>query len=413
MEKYITPTEEIEVQIEDDRTGMSVKTLKRAFADNLYYIQGKNEFLATPFDYYMALAYTVRDRLLHRWINTATTYIKKDVKSVYYLSAEFLMGRQLGKNLLNLGIYERARQAIHESGLDINDLMTLEAEPGLGNGGLGRLAACFLDSLATLEIPAVGYGIRYEFGIFDQRIENGMQVEHPDRWLRFGNPWEIERPELTVEVFFGGHTEPYYDEAGNHRLRWIPGRKVLGTPYDTPLPGYQNNTVNILRLWSASASQDFDFQVFDSGDYAGSVTDKIVSENISKVLYPNDNTSQGKQLRLEQQYFFVSCSLQDIINSYCLTHPNFDQFHEKVAIQLNDTHPSIGIAELMRLLIDKYHLGWNRAWYITKNTFAYTNHTLLAEALERWPVSLFEQLLPRHLEIIYEINRRFLDEVRA
>lgn len=413
MEKYISPTEETEVQIEDDRTGISVKTLKRAFADNLYYIQGKNEFLATPFDYYMALAYTVRDRLLHRWINTATTYIKQDVKSVYYLSAEFLMGRQMGKNLLNLGIYERARQAIHESGLDINDLMRLEAEPGLGNGGLGRLAACFLDSLATLEIPAVGYGIRYEFGIFDQRIENGVQVEHPDSWLRFGNPWEIERPELTVEVFFGGYTQPYYDATGNHRLRWVPGRKVLGTPYDTPLPGYGNNTANILRLWSASASQDFDFQVFDSGDYAGSVTDKIVSENISKVLYPNDNTSQGKQLRLEQQYFFVSCSLQDIINTYRLTHPNFDQFHEKVAIQLNDTHPSIGIAELMRLLIDKYYLGWNRAWYVTKNTFAYTNHTLLAEALERWPVSLFEQLLPRHLEIIYEINRRFLDEVRA
>ncbi|MGB7442708.1 MAG: glycogen/starch/alpha-glucan phosphorylase [Coleofasciculaceae cyanobacterium] len=413
MEKSISSTEPLKVQIEDDRTGMSVKTLKRAFADNLYYIQGKNEFLATPFDYYMALAYTVRDRLLHRWINTATTRLRQDVKSVYYLSAEFLMGRQLGKNLLNLGIYEEASQAIHESGLDINDLMMLEAEPGLGNGGLGRLAACFMDSLATLEIPAVGYGIRYEFGIFDQRIEDGVQVEHPDRWLRFGNPWEIRRPELTVEVLFEGHTEAYTDEHGNYQVRWIPGRKVLGTPYDTPIPGYQNNTVNTLRLWSAGASEDFDFQVFDSGDYAGSVTDKISSENISKVLYPNDNTSQGKQLRLEQQYFFVSCSLQDIINAYRLTHADFDQFSDKAAVQLNDTHPSIGIAELMRLLVDRYELPWEKAWSITRETFAYTNHTLLSEALERWPVSLFEHLLPRHLEIIYEINYRFINEVKT
>ncbi|HBB32772.1 MAG TPA: glycogen phosphorylase [Cyanobacteria bacterium UBA8803] len=403
---------EPEIQVEDDRTGMTVETLRRAFADNLYYIQGKNEFLATPHDYYMALAYTVRDRLLHRWINTATTYIQKDVKTVHYLSAEFLMGRQLANNLLNLGMYEKARQAIQESGLDLNDLMALEAEPGLGNGGLGRLAACFLDSLATLEIPAIGYGIRYEFGIFDQRIEDGAQVEHPDKWLRFGNPWEVRRPELTVEVQFGGHTEVYQDQKGHQRVRWTPDRKIMGIPYDTPVPGYQNNTVNTLRLWRAGASEEFNFQVFDSGDYAGAVTDKIFSENISKVLYPNDNTSQGQQLRLEQQYFFVSCSLQDIINTYRRTHKNFDHFHEKVAIQLNDTHPSIGVAELMRLLVDKYELGWNRAWYITKHTFGYTNHTLLAEALERWPVSLFERLLPRHLEIIYEINHRFLDQVR-
>ena len=413
LQPDISPPEPVQIQIEDDRTGVTVETLKRAFADNLYYIQGKNEFLATPFDYYMALAYTVRDRLLHRWINTTTTYIGKDVKSVYYLSAEFLMGRQLTNNLLNLGLYQRVLQALHESGLNLNDLTVLEAEPGLGNGGLGRLAACFLDSLATLEIPAIGYGIRYEFGIFDQRIKNGAQVEYPDKWLRFGNPWEIRRPELTVEVNYGGHTEAYQNGEGNYRVRWIPQRKVVGTPYDTPVPGYNNNTVNVLRLWRAGASEEFDFQVFDSGDYVGSVTTKIFSENISKVLYPNDNTSQGKQLRLEQQYFFVSCSLQDIIKTYRRNHQNFDQFHEKVAIQLNDTHPSIGVAELMRLLVDRYQLGWNRAWYITKNTFAYTNHTLLAEALERWPVSLFQRLLPRHLEIIYEINRRFLDEVRA
>jgi len=414
VKNNIHPTEPVEVQVEDDRTGTSVETLKRAFADNLYYIQGKNEFLATPHDYYMALAYTVRDRLLHRWIPTTNTYIDKDVKTVFYLSAEFLMGRQLGNNLLNLGLLERFRQVMQESGLNLDDLMMLEAEPGLGNGGLGRLAACFLDSLATLEIPAVGYGIRYEFGIFDQRIEDGAQVEHPDKWLRFGNPWEIRRPESMVEVLYGGHTEAYHDQQGNYRVRWIPKRKVLGTPYDTPVPGYHNNTVNTLRLWRAGASEEFDFQIFDSGDYVGSVTTKIFSENISKVLYPNDNTSQGKQLRLEQQYFFVSCSLQDIINSYRRTHNrNFDQFHEKVAIQLNDTHPSIGVVELMRLFLDQYELGWNLAWYITRNTFAYTNHTLLSEALERWPVSLFERLLPRHLEIIYEINRRFLDEVRA
>lgn len=405
--------ENIKVKIEDDRTGMEVETLKRAFADNLYYIQGKNEFMATPYDYYMALAYTVRDRLLHRWINTTTTYIKKNVKAVFYLSAEFLMGKQLGNNLLNLGLTASMGQAIEESGLNLDDLMMLEAEPGLGNGGLGRLAACFLDSLATLEMPAVGYGIRYEFGIFDQWIVDGAQVERPDKWLRFGNPWEIRRPELTVEVNYGGHTEHYHDDRGNYRVRWIPKHKVLGTPYDTPVPGYNTNTVNTLRLWRAHASEDFNFQVFDSGDYAGSVTDKIASENISKVLYPNDNTSQGKQLRLEQQYFFVSCSLQDIIRVYRVTHPNFDQFHEKVAIQLNDTHPSIGVAELMRLLVDEHELGWNRAWYITKHAFAYTNHTLLAEALERWPVSLFEQILPRHLEIIYEINHRFLNEVHA
>src|ERR687885_1142238 len=413
LQPDISPPEPVQIQIEDDRTGVTVETLKRAFADNLYYIQGKNEFLATPFDYYMALAYTVRDRLLHRWINTTTTYIGKDVKSVYYLSAEFLMGRQLTNNLLNLGLYQRVLQALHESGLNLNDLTVLEAEPGLGNGGLGRLAACFLDSLATLEIPAIGYGIRYEFGIFDQRIKNGAQVEYPDKWLRFGNPWEIRRPELTVEVNYGGHTEAYQNGEGNYRVRWIPQRKVVGTPYDTPVPGYNNNTVNVLRLWRAGASEEFDFRVFDSGDYVGSVTTKIFSENISKVLYPNDNTSQGKQLRLEQQYFFVSCSLQDIIKTYRRNHQNFDQFHDKFAIQLNDTHPSIAVAELMRVLVDLEGLDWDTAWDLTVRSIGYTNHTLLPEALERWPVTLFERLLPRHLQIIYEINRRFLDEVRA
>lgn len=404
----------ITIHVEDDRTGMTVETLHRAFADNLYYIQGKNELTATPFDYYMALAYTVRDRLLHRWIASNTTYMKQDVKTVCYFSAEFLLGRQLGKNLLNLGMYDRAEQVVRESGLDFKALMQLEPEPGLGNGGLGRLAACFMESLATLQIPAIGYGIRYEFGIFDQQIKDGAQVERPDKWLRFGNPWEIRHPELTVEVGFGGHTESYTDEEGELRSRWLPSRKVLGTPYDIPVAGYNTNTVNTLRLWRASASEVFNFEVFDRGDYTGAVADQITSENISKVLYPNDNTEQGKRLRLEQQYFFVSCSLQDIINRFRRDRPNkpLDRLTENAAIQLNDTHPAIAVAELMRLLMDKYRMGWNRAWHVTRNCLAYTNHTLLTEALERWPVPLFESLLPRHLEIIYEINRRFLDEVR-
>jgi starch phosphorylase len=260
LDESIRTADNLKIQIEDDRTGMSVETLKRAFADNLYYIQGKNEFLATPYDYYMALAYTVRDRLLHRWINTTTSYIKKDVKEVFYLSAEFLMGKQLGNNLLNLGLYERVEVALRELGHELKDLIALESEPGLGNGGLGRLAACFLDSLATLEIPAIGYGIRYEFGIFDQWIVDGSQVERPDKWLRFGNPWEIRRPELMVEVDFGGHTEIYHDEHGQERVRWIPERKITGTPFDTPVPGYKNNTVNTLRLWRAGASEDLTFK---------------------------------------------------------------------------------------------------------------------------------------------------------
>lgn len=399
------------VQIEDDRTGISIETLKRAIYDNLYYIQGKNKLLATSHDYYMALAYTVRDRLIHRWLKTIETYLKQDAKVVFYLSAEFLMGRQLGHNLVNVGLWKQADKALKESGLDLYELIEQEAEPGLGNGGLGRLAACFLDSLATLDIPAIGYGIRYEFGIFDQAIQDGWQVERPDRWLHLGNPWEIPRPEYMVEVKLGGHTETYTDLQGRDRVRWIPERTVLGTPYDTLVPGYNTNNVNTLRLWSAKASQDFDFQVFDTGDYTRAVAQKTYSENISKVLYPNDNNPQGKELRLEQQYFFVSCSLQDIIRHYLWNHDTFDRFSEKAAIQLNDTHPSIGIAELMRLLVDEHQLDWEQAWQITRNTFAYTNHTLLAEALERWSVSLFARLLPRHLEIIYEINRRFLDRV--
>jgi starch phosphorylase len=392
---------------------MEVGTLKRALADNLYCIQGKDEYFATAYDYYMALAYTVRDRLTHRRIKTAQTYFERDAKMVYYLSAEFLIGRLLINNLINLGMYDQMRQALKESGLNLDDLLEREEEPGLGNGGLGRLAACFLDSMATLEIPAMGYGIRYEFGIFRQLIANGWQHECPDNWLRFGNPWEIARPDYIVEVKFGGHTEAFTDDEGNYRVHWMARNTVYGTPYDTPVPGYRNNTVNTLRLWSARAGEDFNFQVFDAGDYTQAVADKTFSENISKVLYPNDNTPQGKELRLKQEYFFVSCSLQDIIRLYLRKHDNFDAFPDKVAIQLNDTHPAIGVAELMRLLIDEHGVEWNYAWDITRRTFAYTNHTLLAEALERWSVNLFRKLLPRHLEIIYEINYKFLDEVRS
>jgi len=401
------------VRVEDDRTGTTVDTLKRALADNLYYIQGKDENFATLYDYYMALAYTVRDRLVHRRIKTAQTYFERDAKTVYYLSAEFLIGRLLLNNLINIGLYDQMQQALKESGLNLDDLLEGEEEPGLGNGGLGRLAACFLDSMATLEIPAMGYGIRYEFGIFDQYIQDGWQVEHPDNWLRFGNPWEIARPDYMVEVKFGGSTEISVDSDGKTRVRWSPRVTVFGTPYDTPVPGYGNNTVNTLRLWSARAGQDFDFHVFNAGDYTQAVAAKTFSENISKVLYPNDNTPQGKELRLQQQYFFVACSLQDIVRLYLRKHQSFDAFPDKVAIQLNDTHPSIGVAELMRIFLDEHGLDWKYAWDLTRRTFAYTNHTLLAEALEKWPVSLFGRLLPRHLEIIYDINQSFLDEVNT
>jgi starch phosphorylase len=398
--------------VEDDRTGLSIETLRRALADNLFYIQGKFPGIATQNDYYMALAYTVRDRLLQRWIATTQTYLKNEVKVVCYLSAEFLMGPHLGNNLIDLDIYDQVLKAVEESGLNLQELIETEEEPGLGNGGLGRLAACYLDSLSTLEIPAIGYGIRYEFGIFDQEIRDGWQAEITDKWLRYGNPWEIARPESAVTVKFGGHTEGYYDDRSNYRVRWIPERVVKGIPYDTPILGYKVNTANTLRLWKAEASESFDFQVFNVGNYYGAVNEKVVSENITKVLYPNDEQIQGKELRLEQQYFFVSCSLQDMIRLHRLTGESLDNFHEKFAVQLNDTHPSIGVAELMRLLVDHYHLDWDRAWYITQNTFGYTNHTLLPEALEKWSLSLFGRLLPRHLEIIYEINQRFLNHAR-
>ncbi|MGK7916212.1 MAG: glycogen/starch/alpha-glucan phosphorylase [Prochloraceae cyanobacterium] len=402
----------VEIQVEDDRTGFSTESLQRAFADHLLYSQGKYESLADLHDYYMALAYTIRDRLVHRRVQTVKTWQEKNVKVVYYLSAEFLMGRQLGINLVNLGLYEKSRQALENLGLDLDKIMEQEEEPGLGNGGLGRLAACFMESLATLEIPARGYGIHYDFGIFNQSLQEGWQLESPDHWLRLGNPWEIARPEYRVEVKFGGQTETYTDAQGQHRIRWIPQQTVFGTPYDLLVPGYGSNTVNSLRLWSARASEEFNFEVFNSGDYLQAVTDKVLSENISKVLYPNENTPQGRKLRLQQQYFFVACSLQDIIRLYLLSHSTFDHFNDQVAIQLNDTHPAIAVAELMRLLVDEHGCDWETAWSITEKTIAFTNHTLLPEALERWQVDLFGSLLPRHLEIIYEINQRFLNDLK-
>jgi starch phosphorylase len=397
---------------EDDRVALTKEALKRSFLDNLFYTQGKFPVLATAYDYYMALAYTVRDRMLQRWNSTASTYTKHGSRTVAYLSAEFLMGPYLGNNLINLGIYDTARQAVAELGLDLDELLRQEDEPGLGNGGLGRLAACFIDSLATLQVPCMGYGIRYEYGIFQQEIVDGWQVERTDKWLRFGNPWEIVRPEWAAEVKFGGHTERYNDELGRVRVRWVPARVVNGVPYDTPILGYRVNTANTLRLWRAEAPESFDFSVFNRGDYWGAVNQKVTSENITKVLYPNDEQVKGKELRLEQQYFFVACSLQDMLRINRVQKIPPEHFHEKFAVQLNDTHPSIAVAELMRLLVDELALEWDLAWSITRSTFAYTNHTLLPEALERWPLDLFGRMLPRHLEIIYEINARFLDEVR-
>jgi starch phosphorylase len=399
--------------IEDVRTGSTVENLKRALADNLFYAQGKFPAIATKNDFYMALAYTVRDRQLHRWINTIETYLnQKEPKVVCYLSAEFLLGPRLENGLVNLGIYNEVRQAVEELGLDLSELLEQEAEPGLGNGGLGRLAACYMDSLSSLEIPAIGYGIRYEFGIFTQEIRDGWQIEVADKWLRLGDPWELPRPESSVNVNFGGHTEIHTDSQGRYRVRWIPAQVVKGVPHDMAILGYKVNTANTLRLWKAEARESFDFQEFNVGDYYGAVHDKVVTENITKVLYPNDEPAQGKQLRLEQQYFFVSCSLQDMIRMHLRTGGTLNSFHEAFAVQLNDTHPSIGVAELMRLLVDRHQMEWEVAWDITRKTFAYTNHTLLPEALEKWPINLFGSLLPRHLEIIYEINRRFLDEIR-
>jgi glycogen phosphorylase len=395
------------------RTGTSAAEIRQAILDNLACLRGKFPDVATRNDYYLALAYTVRDRLLDRWTRTAHTYFERTSRTVCYLSAEFLLGPHLGNNLINLGIEAEVREAVSSLGQDLDELLDQEEEPGLGNGGLGRLAACYMDSLATLAIPAIGYGLRYEFGIFDQQIRDGWQVEATDKWLRNGNPWEIHHPEISFEVKLGGMTVPRTDQGGSYRVDWLPDRVVKGVAYDTPIQGYRSGSANFLRLWKAEACESFDFSAFNVGDYYRAVQEKLVSENITKVLYPNDEPLAGKQLRLQQQYFFVSCALQDMIRIHLQRKPNLDDFHKKYAVQLNDTHPSVAVAELMRLLVDEHGYAWEAAWDITRQTFAYTNHTLLPEALERWPVQLFQSLLPRHLEIIYEVNRRFLEQVRA
>ncbi|MEI8173091.1 MAG: glycogen/starch/alpha-glucan phosphorylase [Deltaproteobacteria bacterium] len=395
------------------RTGSGVAEIKQAILDNLVCIQGRFAPVASRNDYYLAVAYAVRDRILALWARTAHTYYAKASRTVCYLSAEFLLGPLLENNMISLGIYEDVKQAVDELGLDFHELIDQEEEPGLGNGGLGRLAACYLDSLATLNIPAIGYGIRYEFGIFTQEIRDGWQEEVADQWLHKGNPWEVARPEITYDIPFGGHTEGRYDESGRYRVFWISDHQVRGIAYDTMITGYDSNTVIMLRLFKAEATTSFDFRSFNVGDYYGAVHDKIGSENLTKVLYPNDEPLAGRQLRLMQQLFFVSCALQDMIRIYLQREKTLEKFHEKYAVQLNDTHPAIGVAELMRLLIDVHCMGWDKAWEITKKTFCYTNHTLLPEALEKWSVPLFQIILPRHLEIIYEINRRFLDDVRS
>lgn len=389
----------------------SVDTLRSAFLSHLTRTVGRLLDVSTDVERYHALAHVVRDQVMDDWIRTIQSYREEDVRVVCYLSAEFLLGPHLMNDLLNLGLTEACAKALESLGLDLKTLAEQEPEPGLGNGGLGRLAACYMDSMSTLGVPAIGYGLRYEFGIFRQELRDGWQVEHSDKWLQFGNPWEMPVSDASCQVQFGGHTETSKDENGKLRWRWLPDHTVMGVPYDTPIPGFRNAVVNRLRLWKAEAVDSFDFAAFNTGDYMGAVRSKMSSETISKVLYPNDDTAGGKRLRLMQQYFFTSCSLQDMLRLHLMARPTVHDFDAKWTVQLNDTHPSIGIAELMRLLIDEHGLEWDEAWRITGKTFGYTNHTLLPEALERWPLQLFGDLLPRHIEIIYELNADFLKDM--
>jgi starch phosphorylase len=392
--------------------GLDVADLKESFVHNLEFALAKDEYSATTLDNFKSLALTIRDRLFERWIETQQGYYRVNAKRIYYLSLEFLIGRTLGNAILNLGLEENVGRAMSELGYNLEKLEDREFDAGLGNGGLGRLAACFLDSMATLALPAYGYGIRYEYGIFFQRIRGGAQVETPDNWLRYGNVWEIERPEYLYPVYFYGQVNQVSDSEGRPHFEWVDTQEIMAMAYDTPVPGYRNNTVNNMRLWAAKSTREFDLDYFNHGDYEKAVSDKAHSETISKVLYPNDNVFEGRELRLKQEYFFVSATLQDIIRRYKKTgQGDFSDFSEQVAIQLNDTHPAVGIPELMRILIDLEGLSWDRAWAVTVASFGYTNHTVLPEALERWPVSLFGYVLPRHLQIVFEINRRFLKEV--
>jgi glycogen phosphorylase len=387
------------------------KTLAETMAGHMEYTQGKEKFTSRCIDFYMSLAYSIRDYLIERSNDTHHQYYEKNVKRVYYLSLEYLMGRTLSNSLINLRGYDLVRTTLEDFGIDWEEILDFEPDAGLGNGGLGRLAACFLDSMATLSIPSIGYGIRYDYGIFNQKIVDGFQVELPDQWLKFGNPWEIMRRDYVFEINLYGRVEHYTDEKGNLRFAWVDTRKVLALPYDTPIPGFGNHTVNFLRLWSAKAATEFDLETFNQGDYMKAVYAKDLTETISRVLYPKDDMLVGKELRLIQEYFFVAATLFDIVRRHKVKNVSLDNLHEKAAMQLNDTHPSIAVAELMRILVDLEEMPWERAWEIVRNTIAYTNHTILPEALEKWPVELMERVLPRHLQIIYEINRRHLEEV--
>ncbi len=386
--------------------------MTRRLRDALTHVVGRNPDYAHGRDWYYALAYVLRGLVCERAIQTAQAQYDQDCRRVYYLSMEYLTGSNLDKVLVDLGVRNTVKESLRQSGHDLDTLERFEPEPALGNGGLGRLAACFLDSMATHGYPGYGYGIRYEFGMFNQGVEDGQQVEHPEHWLRYGNPWEFERPNVIFPVRFHGRVMCFVDEAGERVCKWVDADEVVAVAYDIPISGYHTETVSNLRLWSSRATRDFDLNTFNEGKYIESVMSKTVSETLSKVLYPNDKSLLGQELRLKQEYFFVSASLQDIVARHLKKHHSLDNLAEKVVIQLNDTHPSLGVAELMRLLVDQYAHGWDSAWEITRNTFAYTNHTLLPEALEMWPISMLEHVLPRHLEIIYEINHHFLTGVR-
>jgi glycogen phosphorylase len=398
--------------VENDGAEMSAAALRQHFERHLRRTLAKDRYSATDRDRYYALALAVRDRLIDRWIATQQTHHSKNVKRVYYLSLEFLIGRLLGNNVINLQLEDVCRAAMSQEGLRWEDLREYEIDAGLGNGGLGRLAACFLDSITTLNLPAIGYGLRYDFGIFKQQIVNGYQVEQPDEWLKLGYPWEVAHPEFSFEVQFEGRVETRPGPQGLE-WHWVDTKSVIGIPYDLPVVGYGGGTVNTLRLWSAKASAEFHFEEFNRGEYVDAVMDKVSAETLTKVLYPNDNVFEGKELRLKQQYFFVSCSLQDILRRFKADGNPWDTFPDKVFLQLNDTHPSLVVPELMRLLVDREGLGWEQAWHITTASTGYTNHTILPEALEKWPISILGRLLPRHLQIIYEINARFLRGVAS
>lgn len=399
-------------QIKHEPGQITREALKLWFKHHLKYTLADDKYSATKMDHFISLALSVRDHLVNRWLQTQQSYYENNVKRVYYLSMEFLIGRLLTNNLINLGIYDEYKMALEELGHDIHELEETEVEAGLGNGGLGRLASCFLDSIANLGIPGYGYGIRYEFGIFYQKIIRGYQVEMADNWLRVGNPWEIPRPRSLFPVKFYGHVEAIRNSQGENEHKWVDTQDVMAMAHDIPIPGYKNNTVNNLRLWSAKSSRELELDFFQAGDYFQAVQNKHESEIISKVLYPADHNQLGKELRFKQEYFFVAASLSDIIRRYKKRHSSFDEFSDKVAIQLNDTHPALAIAELMRILIDIEKMPWNKAWKVTVNTFAFTNHTILPEAMEKWSIDLFRRVLPRHLDIIFQINQQFMEQLQ-